>query len=396
MLYKYLIIGGGIAGTTAAETIRRKDPDGSIVIVSGENYPLYSRISLFDFIADPEYGDKIFLRNFDEYKEKNIDLMLGEKVIELNTEKREVILKSGKIINFEKLLISSGGTPAYLDIEGSGENVFYYQNLDDAKRIKEKIPYLKSVAVIGGSFAAFELAELFRQFDIKVDIFVRRRFFGGALDNDLEDYLKNALKDKGINLKSGIEIKHIKGGDDKVIISGPSEDFVYDGIAIAVGLKRNMGILKGVGIKCSDKGILADEYLRTNFDGIYAAGDVTDYFDLNLKERILSGSWVGAFTQGKIAGENMAGGSSAFKTMPTYTSYIFDDQFTFLGPIRDASAGEFSKISKNELSNKKYTILFGRNGVLRGAILMNGNEKREHFTDMISGQYKIDNLGKIL
>lgn len=375
MEYKYLIIGGGIAGTIAAETIRKYDPDGSLVIVEDENYPLYSRMSLYDYIADQDYGDKIFLRKIEDYKEKNIDLLLGVRAEKIDASKKEAYLSDGRVLKFEKLLIASGGTATRMDMGVGEEKIFYYQNLDDAKKIKEKLPSLRNVAVVGASFAAFELAELFRSFDINVDMFVRRQFLGGAIDENLENFLKDVLVKNGANVKMG-----------DFDISSLFAMTKYDGIAIAVGLERNLEILQDAGINCN-KGILVDEYLRTNIPDIYAAGDVAEYFDTNEQKHILSGSWVGAFTQGKIAGENMVGAVNSqkkFETMPTYTTNIFGNQIAFLGYTRyGADQGE-KKIFLNDLENGKYILLHTVNNITKGAILMNANEKREEITQLIS------------
>ena len=392
-MYKYLIIGGGIAGTTAAETIRKNNSAGSIAIVEDEKYPLYSRLSLYDYIANPEYGDKIFLRSLDQYKEKNIDLMLGEKVVDLNFENKEAVLDSGKIVNFEKLLISTGGAPVDLQVEGGKENIFYYQSLDDAKKIKEKLPDIKKVAVVGASFAAFELAELFRQFDIEVDMFVRKQFLGGSIDEGLQKYIKDVLENKKVNLKLGVDVGKIESGDKGVVIHVGGERYDYDGVAVTVGLGRNFDIFEKAGIKCN-KGILTDEYMKANLDDVYAAGDVAEYFDVKEQSHMLSGSWTGAFMQGKIAGENMVGKENTFKMMPTYTCRIFDDQFTFLGPIRGVDE-KLEKISRNDLRNGKYTILYLKDDIIKGAAFMNSNEERGVLTALINkkidvGKYKND------
>lgn len=318
--YKYLIIGGGIAGTTAAEAIRKYDPDGSLIIIEDEKYPLYSRMSLFDWICEPTYGDKIFLRKSDDYKNKNIDLLLDVRAEKIDAVKRDALLSDGQTLNFEKLLVSSGGMPRKLEIVADGEeNIFYYRNLDDAKKIKEKLPYLKKVAVIGASLGALELAELFRKFDIEVDIFVRSEFLRGLADENTQKYIKEVFEKNKINIKRGKNINYIKNENGKVIVRA-DEEYIYDGAALSVGFERNQKIFEDAGIKCGN-GIITDEYLMTNFDGIYAAGDVTVY----------PGSWHSAFMQGKIAGENMAGVNpkKKIKINPIYTCWIFDRQFTF-------------------------------------------------------------------
>lgn len=393
MTYKYLIVGGGIAGTTAAETIRKNDPVGSIAIVEDEKYPLYSRLSLYDYIANSEYGDKIFLRNPDQYKEKNIDLILGKKVSDLSFQKKEAILNDGGTINFEKLLISTGGAPIDLQIDGDKENIFYYQALDDAKKIKAGLSRMKKVAVVGASFAAFELVELFRQFDIEVDMFVRKQFLGGSIDEGLQEYIKDILANKKVNLRFGANIKKIESNGDGAVIYADNDRYDYDGIVVTVGLGRNFGVFEKAGIKCN-KGILVDERMKTGIEDVYAAGDVAEYFDVNEQNHVLSGSWTGAFMQGKIAGENMTSKDSVFKMMPTYTCRIFDDQFVLLGSSRQG-AGDAEMIVKDDLKNGKYVIFHVKDGIVKGAVLMNSNDKKMEAIRLISEKANVDRLSTI-
>lgn len=393
MNYKYLIIGGGIAGTTAAETIRKNDSVGSIAIVEDEKYPLYSRLSLYDYISDPEYGDKILLRNPEQYKEKNIDLILGVKVTKLDLSSRKVVLSDNRELIFEKLLISTGGTPVDLQIEGDKENVFYYQTLDDARKIKEKLPDIKRVAVIGASFAAFELVELFSQFDTEVDMFVRKQFLGGSIDDGLQEYIRDVLSKKKINLKFGANIGKIEGRDKIVTIYADSDKHEYDGIVVTVGLGRNFDIFEKAGVGCV-KGILVDEHMKTNAEDVYAAGDVAEYFDVNEQNHTLSGSWTGAFMQGKIAGENMTGKDNVFKMMPTYTCSIFEDQFVFLGSSK-MGAKDAQMVIRDDLKNGKYVILHTKDGVVKGAVLMNSNDKKIGVMRLISEKVSVGKLAEI-
>ena len=117
--FKYLIIGGGIAGTTAAETIRQNDADGTIVIVSDEPYRLYSRIILSkpNFFLEKMPFDQIWLKPESWYAENKIELMYGRKATRLDAARKEIALDDGRQLSYQKLLISIGGCVRRLNIQ---------------------------------------------------------------------------------------------------------------------------------------------------------------------------------------------------------------------------------------------------------------------------------------
>ena len=134
-----MIVGGGIAGTTAAETIRQKDNDSSIALISLEPHFLYSRVLLPEFVKGEVGIDKVMLRSAADYQKNRIEVLLGEKVISLNLEERFAETNSGRKFEFKKLLLASGGEPEPLDFEKEApESVFRLQTLEDAKKMIAK------------------------------------------------------------------------------------------------------------------------------------------------------------------------------------------------------------------------------------------------------------------
>ena len=168
---KYLIIGGGVAGTTAAETIRQQDPEGSCAIVSDEPYRLYSRIMLSkpNFFLEKIPFDQIWLKQADWYIQNNIALMAGKKATALDTAAKTVTLDDGTALAYEKLLLATGSCVRRWDITGAEkQNIFYLRTLDDAKQIIAKVKSTKRAIVIGGGFVGFEMCDMLRLANIDV------------------------------------------------------------------------------------------------------------------------------------------------------------------------------------------------------------------------------------
>ena len=159
--YDYLIIGGGIAGVTAAETIREKSPTGTIGIISGEPHLLYSRVLIPSFLKGRISRDQLFLRRAEDFTRRNIDLHLGQTAVSVDTKLKAVRLENGLVFRYKKLLVTSGGRVKPWGRKEDLEFIYRMQTLDDADRIRARLPALKSPLVIGSSFISLEFLEVF-------------------------------------------------------------------------------------------------------------------------------------------------------------------------------------------------------------------------------------------
>lgn len=361
--YDYLIIGGGIAGTIAAEVIKEKDSSGSLTIVDSDPYPLYSKVLLSSYLRNKIGFEKLFLRKESDYKDKKIDTFFREEVVKVDAQNKKVFLKSGSEIFYNKLLLASGGTPKKtINLEGvDNSKILYFRTLDDAKKIKEKMKDAKKVIVIGGSFISLELAELFFASGIDVSVVLRGdRFFRGVLDKESSEIIRKNLEEKGISVLSNTEI-------GKIDIEN------VDIIAAGVGLEKNIDFLTGSGIK-TEKGILANEYLETNISDIWTAGDVAEYFDINIGKHRLEGNWLAAFLQGKVAGSNMTGGKDIFKYLSGYNLVNLGLNISFIGDTMIDTGTEV--VIRGDLGKNERAQLFLRNGILIGATQINASKEK--------------------
>ncbi len=202
MHYNYLIIGGGIAGVTAAETVRAGEPDATIAIISQEPHILYSRVLLPNYIKGKIRRDQVFLRSVDDFEKRNINLLLGKEAIFLNTEKKEVKTKSGELYSFDKLLIASGGSPRAMSIPGENlEGVFRLNAIDDADGLVKFLPEAQKAIVIGGGFISLEFLEIMHVYKVPTTLVLRdSRFFNGVLDQNGGELMNKNFERFGIDL----------------------------------------------------------------------------------------------------------------------------------------------------------------------------------------------------
>jgi len=377
--YDYLIVGGGIAGVTAAETIRQKDTSSSICIVSKESAPLYSRVFLPHYIRGKIPREKVFLRTLDDYTDKNIDVLVGKEIVVANFDMHEVRLSDKGILNYGKLLIATGSTPLRWRIIGEGlEPILRLQTIDDADRAEQVLRELKGkgdALVVGGGFIALEFLESAVAYGYKAHLLIKeKRFFAGQLDELGWGILEQNFARHGITSHTESEVKKLEQDDKGILIAHTSTGETIKGVwlGLGIGVERNYGTFQGGGLKIG-RGIVVNEYLELNVPDVWAAGDVAEVYYSKIGKSQLVGNWNSAFMQGRTAGINMAALDAdnrvAFDAVPTYSINSLGYNITMVG---DTSAGDdIETVARVWPDGISYERFFLRGGILQGAILIN-------------------------
>lgn len=390
--YNYLIIGGGIAGVTAAETIRQEDPDAAIAIISQEPHILYSRVLLPNYVKGKIRRDQVFLRTVDDFEKRNIDLLLGKEAIFLNTEKKEVKVKSGESYSFDKLLIASGGSPRAMNIPGENlAGVFRLQTLDDADQLVKFLPEAQKAIVIGGGFISLEFLEIAEAHKIPATLIARdARFFNGVLDQNGGELMHKNFERFGVNLIFEDEALEF-GGQERVSGLRTKKGLVLQGdvVGVGIGLKMNGDFTLGTSVGVTPgRGIRTNEFLETANPGIFAAGDIAEYFDVVFGRHHKHGNWTNAFLQGRVAGQNMLGREAvAFKNVPFYSIANLGLHITFLGEAEDAE--EVETVSRVDLTLRRYERFFLREEKLVGAVLINMFHDKPMLAELIEKKISV-------
>lgn len=391
---KYLIIGGGVAGTTAAETIRKEDKTATITIVSDEPYSFYSRVMLSKpaFFLEKIPFDKIWLRKESWYKENNITLIQGGKAMGLDYKKKIILLQDNAEIHYEKLLLAIGGYSRKLNIPGGGKKgVLYLRTLNDAKTLIAAIKNAKKTAVIGGGFIAFEACEALRLAGAETTLIIRENYFWENLfDETGSSIIENALKDHGVKIIRNAETSEIMG-NKKVngILLKNGQRVTSDIVVVSIGIYCPCEWLKTAGIEVN-RGILANEYLETNAPDIWTAGDAAEFTNIITREKELIGNWANAQRQGETAAFNMLGKHKPFKYVPFCNTAGFGLNIAFIGDFKPEKEREI--ISRGSKKTDSYSRIIVKNNKIIGAILINMMDQVGAMVNIIEnrGEYSKD------
>jgi NAD(P)H-nitrite reductase large subunit len=392
-LRRYVIVGNGFAGTTAAEQLRKHDPACEITLFGDEPYSLYNRISLPPMLRRQIPEAKVMIRSVAWHEEHRIDLRLRTHVERVVPQER-VVEVDGKTYPYDALLIATGGRPNPIGKPGSegAANLFPFQYLDDTRAISEQIDRSRAAVAIGGSFIAYELAEAFASRGMETHWLMRGpRGLHRIIDDEAGTLLHEAAAADGVNMHYGEEVAEFVRSNGVItkVKTSKGAEIAAECYAYGFGLAMNTEICDGTEIETSKDGILCDDHLETNVKGIYAAGDVADFYDPILEIRYRMGTWNNAGAHGKVAAQNMMGGSEKYHDVPEYSSLLFKGQtITQFGLGTDLRA-DLEIRRKIDREKKWYRALFfWEDRLVGGLMLGKGNRagKRKYVEAIKSKQ----------
>ncbi len=363
--FDYLIVGGGIAGTTAAETIRAKDSEARIAILESGAHPLYSKVLIPPYLKGRVERNKLFLRNVSHYNGLRIDFFLNLSVDSINALRHEITASTKATFSYKKLLIASGGKPLEItDMFSSTTPIkpLYMHTMADADKINEILENAaeKKILVVGEGFIALEFLEVFSRAGFEVHAAAAGNEWGaGKFGSEGAKILEENFKKQNITLHRNAALTFIKN-DEFYLQNGDRLTCPY--LAAGFGLARNLSFLSQL---TANKGIITDEYLRTSDPDIYAAGDIAEYYDVRNNERKLADNWTSAFLQGHTAALNMMGGNIVFDAIPSYNIVNMGLNISCVGNT-DAEADNIVEIAR---ANTLARVLV-KGGKIIGGVLM--------------------------
>ncbi|XP_051162893.1 apoptosis-inducing factor 3 isoform X2 [Leptopilina boulardi] len=332
-----VIIGGGPAGATCAETLRQEGFTGRIIMICKENSLPYDRIKVSK-IMDLNV-DNILLRSQMFYDEYKIETRLGIEATGLDTERKLIKLNKGEEINYKHLFISTGCRPRVPDTPGIDlKNIFYLRNYTDSNNIHKQLSSEKHVIILGTSFIGMEAAAYCIGKCASVTVIGRESVpLEPVFGAEIGERVKREFESKGIKFifKNSVEKYIGKENDDKILSKIEMQDGTIlpaDIAIIGIGSFFNTEWLKESSIKMLDNGTLeVDKYLKTNVENVYAGGDIA-FAPLNIFNTSAAiGHFSLAHYHGKIAAFNICGKETPLNSVPFFWTTLFGKSYRYAG-----------------------------------------------------------------
>jgi NAD(P)H-nitrite reductase large subunit len=389
---RYVIIGNGIAGTTAADTLRKNDPHCIIHLLTNEPYPLYNRVSLPRFLQGVIVEQKVMIRDFAWHEQRNIQLITETLVTGVHMDERVVVTDKGQHLPYDALLIATGGWANPLCVPGvSGtKHIYNFVTLDDTKTIIARMLESQTAVAYGGSFISYELCDGFAVRKLNTTWIMRGPYWlRNALDPEGGEVVDNIAKKFGVSVIHGDEIEAVvpRNGVPSYVKTKQGREIQADVIGVGLGISLNTQFLAHTPVEIC-RGVVVNEYLETNIPGVYAAGDIAEFFDPTINRHHTMGTWDNAMGHGRIVGVNMAGGREAYVDVPTYTSPLFDVNIAVVGTAETHNP-ELESISRREpgeKGNENYRKLFFRENKLVGVLMIGSPKGRKKLIDIVKNQ----------
>jgi NAD(P)H-nitrite reductase large subunit len=397
---KYVIIGNGVAGITAAQAIRDADQNGRILIISDEGAPFkkgvpfkkgapfkkgiafYYRAAMSEWLSGEIGDDALIGRTEAFYQHMALETMEGH-VTSVEPEAHTLDLADGETLGYEKLLIATGARANRFPVDGIDDTdhgrPLVFRDFADARQIKDRLGECGRALILGGGILGLELAGALHKLgtglvtpameghapDCSIEhiAVVQRSGFVGKplLDEPAATWLQDRMRADGLKLFLNDTVDHVEG-QTAHLTSGRTWDF--DIFVQAVGISPTFPEVPGLTV---GQGVRIDGHARTNLADIYAAGDCTETYHADRDRWQTTRIWLDCARQGKVAGRNMAGQSLALPDMPPFynASVIYTILYSFIG----APHGDGGEIHLWQAGDayRKVRVVDGR---LAGALLM--------------------------
>ncbi len=365
---RIVVVGGGIAGVSAAESARQLAPNAEIILVTREPELPYYRLNLTRFLAGEVVPSNLPIHDLDWYAQQQIGLHLDTEVAELDRANKQVKLRNGEPLAYDRLILTMGAHPFMPPLPGAQrEGVTTLRTIQDAKRVVEALDAGQHVICIGAGLLGIETAGALASRGGKVDLLESHDWLmPRQLDQRSGEILAEHLTRLGVNLHVRARTDELLG-DERVagVRLEDGRELEGDMVVISTGVRPNSYLARRAGLDV-DSGLVVDHQLRTSDPNILAAGDLAEHMGQ------LYGAWGASQFQGVIAGRNAAGAEDMFGGLPrSNTLKVVNVPVVSVGQFRPED-GSFTVIEGEEDGIHRRFVF--RDGYLVGAVLVGDAE----------------------
>jgi NAD(P)H-nitrite reductase large subunit len=400
---KYVIIGASAAAIGAVEAIREVDPVGTMTVISEEECPQYSRPMISDFVGGKATFQRMMCREDDFWKQNNVEALTGRTAISLNLAGKSVALDNGDKVQYEKLLIATGGKPFVPKMEGSDkEGVFTFTKIADAERLAEKLETARNIVVIGAGLIGVSVTEALVKRGLKVTLVeLQDKILSLLLDAKGSDIVENVIRNDGVTIVTGQSVQRIVGkpDDDRAVggvVLTKGEQVSCDAVIVAIGVVPRTELVAGTEIKLN-RGIVVDNYMQTNVPDVYASGDVAEAYDFTLNQNRLLPLWPLAVAEGKVAGYNMAGKTTEYSGGTNMSALkYFGIPVVSIGIANPKEETAYEILVKHDPEKNLYKKIVLKDNVIVGITLVNDVERAGTLFHLMKNRVNVKKFKKSL
>ena len=360
--YRYVIVGNSAGAMSAARALRKSGDSGSLLMLSEERYPAYSRPLIAKHLSDAKSVDAMRLVAPEFYEENTIELSLGTRALRLDPTAHVIETTDERTISWQRLLLATGSSPVVPPIPGhDASGVFTFTTFDDARAIASHLPAVERAVIVGGGFIGLSAADALRKRGIEVTVVeMQSRILSLMLDQTASRIVEDAATTAGVRVLTSrrVESINVDPQSGRSVASVTLDDgsrLPCEMVIMAVGVKPRTEIAAGV--LDVNRGIIIDSCMQTSAVDVFACGDVCETTDYVRDTQQVIAVWPNAVAGGAIAGVNMTGLSEEYNGSTTLNALpYFGISVGSAGIVDDDRLGSETLVSQSKGSYRKVVL----------------------------------------
>lgn len=374
MSTRYVIVGGGLAATSAIEGIRELDKDGEIVLLAAERELPYHRPPLSKgYLAGREQGESVRIHEPAWYRSNGVRVKLGQVAGSVHRKKRSVTLESGERESYDRLLLSTGSRARRLNAPGADSaGIVHLRTLGEGGQLRAVVKPGVRLVCVGGGFVGMEVAAVAKELGADVTVLESGpSVFRAFADAALGGFFQQLLESHGIVVRPNVRVTRFRAANGRVAaVQGEQNDqYPADVVVVGVGAEPNTEWLANSGLAIDRGGVVVNLRLEAQCEDIWGAGDIARFPDPVTKQPRRLEHWDNALWQGKQAGRNMAGAAEPYTHQSVFFSDLFDVTVNVLGDTDRPDRVEI--VGAADVTAPQFTAYYIRARKLAGAVLVN-------------------------
>ncbi len=366
----FIIVGAGLAGQTAADTLRTEGFEGRVILVGEEAHAPYTKPPLSKAVLRSEAEpDSTLLRPSDWYDDEQVELSLGVRAESVDPADRVVVLADGRRLPYDKVLLATGGAARNVAVPGSElEGVYTLRTLDDSLAIRQRLSANTPVVVIGAGFIGAEVAASARMLGCDVTVLeIADVPLGRVLGPQVGHIYTDIHRDHGVDVRTGVGVERIEGdGRVQRVVATDGSTFDTDTVVVGVGIAPDIGPAEAGALEVGN-GIIVNELCETSVPDVYAAGDVAFHPNPILGVSIRVEQWQNAQHQGAAAARSMLGQHVPFAEVP----WFWSDQYDLNLQMAGLPSGSDRLVFRGDVDAREFSVFYLRDGVLDAVVGVN-------------------------
>ena len=384
----FVIVGAGLAGAKAAETLRQEGFDGRVILIGDEPERPYERPPLSKDYLRGETDEKPYVHPESFYPDNEIELWTSSRVTGLDPGEGELLLDGDRRLGYDRLLLTTGAEPRRLDVPGADlDGIHYLRTLADSERIGAQIEQGQRLVVVGSGWIGSEIAASARQKGCEVTMIeVASLPLERVLGPTVAQIYLDIHRDHGVEFLPETTVERFEGaGSVERVVTSDGSSIDTGLVVVGIGVAPRTGVVETAGLRIDD-GIAVDQRLESTVPGVFAAGDVANAANPSYGHPRRVEHWANALNQGPIAARAMLGQEVSNDEIP----YFFSDQYDVGMEYGGYATSWDEVVFRGDVGTREFVAFWLEGGRVLAGMNVNVWDVNDAIRELIRSRHAVD------